>query len=271
MKRLSRAGETAIGEGDDRTGVQSIEVGMPLVLALARRGSATQLTSLAAAAGMTASKAHKYLISFIKVGLVRQDGANGLYDLGPTALELGLDALRRLDILQVAQATMQELCAQLDETVTLTVWSSRGPTTVRVVENLRPVAVTVKLGGVLPLLTSSNGRVFLAWTDRAHTVQLVENELADPSGAARRAGITEPDNVAGLIERTRAHGVAEVRGLVVPGIFGLSAPVWGPNGLVAALTVVGIVGGTAHEISAMPDALRTAAASLSRRVGGEIA
>lgn len=251
---------------EDRPGIQSIEVGMPLITVLARRGVATSLSVLASGGGMSASKAHKYLTSFVRIGLVKQESANGLYDLGPLALEFGLAALRRLDVVDLARAPMQELQSRIDETITLTIWSQQGPTTIRVVENDRPVAVTVKLGGVLPLLTSSNGRVFLTWLDRPQTARLVEAELADPSGAARREGLLTLNHVEALIAETRDRGVAVVRGLVVPGIFAYSAPVWGAAGLCAALTVVGIMGGRASREADDCRLLLETANSLSRQL-----
>ena len=254
----------------ERVGIQSIEVGVPLLTTLAQQGRAMSLTTLATAAGMSASKAHKYLISFARIGLVRQDGANGLYDLGPLALEFGLAALRRIDVMDLAHSPMLDLRSKIDETVTLTIWNARGPTTVRVIENGRPVAVTVKLGGVLPLLTSSNGRVFLSWLDRTRTAELVESELRDPGGPAHRAGLRTWSDVEAMIEATRRRGYAEVSGLVVPGIYAFSAPVWGSAGLAAAMTIVGIMGERGLEVGDTPGLLLEATRTLSRQIGGQV-
>lgn len=252
----------------ERVGIQSIEVGTPLLTTLAQRGAAMSLTMLATAVGMSASKAHKYLTSFARIGLVRQEGANGLYDLGPLAVEFGLAALRRIDVVELAHPPMQDLQSRLGETVTLTIWNPRGPTTVRVIENGRPVVVTVKLGGVLPLLTSSNGRVFLSWLDRTRTASLVEEELGDPGGPAWRAGLRTRSDVDAVIEATRHRGLAEVRDLVVPGIYAFSAPVWGPNGLAGAMTVVGIMGEGDVDTEDGPQLLLEATRTLSRQIGG---
>ena len=54
----------------ERTGIQSIEVGLPLLVALTDAAGPMTLTDLAGAADMTPSKAHKYLASFVRVGLV---------------------------------------------------------------------------------------------------------------------------------------------------------------------------------------------------------
>ena len=79
-----------------RRGIQSVELGSQLLVALGRHVAPMALRDLAKAAGMTAGKAHPYLVSFIKVGFVSQDTA-GRYELGPLALQLGMAKLRRLD------------------------------------------------------------------------------------------------------------------------------------------------------------------------------
>ena len=71
---------------------------MPLLAALVDAGKPlTLLRDPGAGAGMTSAKAHPYLVSFIRVGLVQQDGATGQYELGPFALQMGLVSLQRLD------------------------------------------------------------------------------------------------------------------------------------------------------------------------------
>ena len=53
-----------------RAGIQSVEVGFSLLDALANAGDALMLRDLAARAGMSAAKAHRYLVSFQRLGLV---------------------------------------------------------------------------------------------------------------------------------------------------------------------------------------------------------
>ena len=53
-------------------GIQSIEVGGQLLLALAHQGQPMALKDLARDAGMSPAKAHPYLVSFGKLGLIEQ-------------------------------------------------------------------------------------------------------------------------------------------------------------------------------------------------------
>jgi DNA-binding IclR family transcriptional regulator len=86
-----------------RAGIQSVEVGFALLEALSASPGPLMLRDLAAAAGMSAAKAHRYLVSFQRLELVVQDPATTLYDLGPAALKLGLASLSRLDSVKLAR------------------------------------------------------------------------------------------------------------------------------------------------------------------------
>src|SRR5689334_9343451 len=90
------------GEAKDRRGIQSIEVGGQLLLALGRTGKPMVLKDLAREAGMPAAKAHPYLVSFARLGLIEQDPITGRYELGPQLLQLGLAGLQRLDPVRIA-------------------------------------------------------------------------------------------------------------------------------------------------------------------------
>ena len=59
----------------------------------ARRADPCHLRELAKAADMAPGKAHPYLVSFAKLGLVTQEASTGYYWLGPTAMQLGLVTL----------------------------------------------------------------------------------------------------------------------------------------------------------------------------------
>jgi DNA-binding IclR family transcriptional regulator len=67
------------------------------------------LKDVAAAAGMSAAKAHRYLVSFQRIGLVAQDERNSRYDLGPAALKIGLASLARLDPVRLARERIPAL------------------------------------------------------------------------------------------------------------------------------------------------------------------
>src|SRR5579883_2597101 len=172
-------------------GIQSVEVAGRLLQALAKARQPQMLRDLAAAAAMPAAKAHRYLVSLGRMGLVEQQPESGLYDLGSFALELGLSALARLDPVAIASGSLVELCQEIGQTVALAVWANQGPTIVRWVGADTPVAASLRVGSVMPLTRSATGQVFLAFLPRETTLPFVSRELTDnarkglaPSGQA---------------------------------------------------------------------------------------
>jgi DNA-binding IclR family transcriptional regulator len=250
-----------------RAGIQSVDAAVPLLRVLAAAQAPMQLAALAQAAGMPRSKAHKYLVSLSRNGLVSQSGAGGRYGLGPFALELGLAAMRGLDVMQYAQQALEELRDELETTTSVAVWTNRGPAIVRWAPT--PYIIdSMRLGTVFPMLTSSFGRVFAAHLDRRYTEPLIAAELA--AGKSRgRDGLRNQADVEAMLETVRRQGLAIVHSAVAPGFDAISAPVFDhSDGIIAALAVVGIHGEfrTARTGRAAR-AIVAAAARLSQRLG----
>jgi DNA-binding IclR family transcriptional regulator len=253
----------------ENAGVNSIEVGTTLLRALAAGDGPMKLTDLADATSMSTSRAHKYLASFLRCGLVRQSGPAGRYGLGPLAAELGFAALRNMDVVELAQETLDELRDELQTVISLTVWANRGPTIIRRSVHEQSVSLVVQLGAVMTMLTSANGRVFSAYLARELTAPLIAAELNDPQGHAARAGLRTMRDVETLLDAARAQGFASASGTMHRGIAGVSAPVFDYTGkIVAALTLVGLEGVLNLDPKGQPiRSLLEAASNLSSCVG----
>jgi DNA-binding IclR family transcriptional regulator len=224
-------------------GVQSIEIGLRLVAVLAASQRPLTLKDLATGGGMSASKAHRYLVSLVRGGLVTQHAASGLYDLGDLALTAGLTKLSRVDAYQVALEFLLELRTLTDETVLLAVWNGQAPIAVRWIEAERPVNVHVRLGTSLPVVNSATGRAFAAHMPVAMVNLAIEGELARgviPTLNGKAISRTAFDKV---LAETRQRGLAQVRGDLTRGIDALSAPIFDHKGAVPfVMTVVGTAG-----------------------------
>jgi DNA-binding IclR family transcriptional regulator len=247
-----------------RQGVASVEVGLGLVRALAAEPGPATLKQLAAAARLAPAKAHRYLVSLGRAGLVEQDGAGGRYRLGPLALEIGLAALRGLDAMRAGAEALAALQEEIDETALLAVWGNRGPVVVRWSESSRPVTTNVRAGFVMPLVNSSTGRVFAAFLPEAVTAPLLEEEFRRRPAA--REGWDR------LMAETRRRRLARVDGDLSPGAAALSAPVFDAEGRCAAvLAAIGHQG--TIDISwtgPVAAALTRRAAEMSRRLGAAV-
>ncbi len=242
-------------------GVQSVEIGMAVLASLAALARPAGLSELAEATEMAPAKAHRYLVSLIRAGMVERSAGSGKYRLGEAALHIGLAALAGLDVMGFAGEALVALRDEIDETVLLAIWGNRGPAVVRWEEASRPVTTNVRPGSVMPLLNSSTGRAFAAFLPEALTRPYIEEESRrDPALAE---GFTK------ILAETRAHGLARVEGDLLPGVAALSAPVFDHQGEIAAvLSALGPQGRfDSSWQGTLAGKLRRAARDLSHRLG----
>jgi DNA-binding IclR family transcriptional regulator len=221
---------------DGQRSIQSVELGFRLIRCLEEAPGPLGLKELSAAAGMAASKAHLYLVSFRRVGLVQQESENGRYSLGPYALQLGLSAMRKLDVARLSRDVLRTLSEDTGEACYLAVWGNRGPCIIQRVDGPRPLPLSLQVGYVLPTVPTATGRVFLSYLPRAVTAALVAEER---SVARENIDFTDAA-IARIIEETRARELARTDGLLNIGWTALSSPILQHDGGIAgAMTVIG--------------------------------
>lgn len=240
-------------------GIQSIEVGGALLHALAHEGRSMALKDLARAAGMSPAKAHPYLVSFGKLGLIGQDEASGRYGLGPLAMQLGLISLQQSDPLRLATPRLPELARELGLTVAIAVWGNRGATIVRIEPAPTAVHVNMRHGTVLSLRGTASGMLFAA--------HLPARALR--SALAAEGGGRIDEALAARLAQVRERGVSIVVDGALPGVSAVAAPVFDEGGaIVLSLTAIGP--NALVDVSAdgpVAGRLRAEAAALSRTLG----
>lgn len=222
--------DDSTSEAPSRTsrGIQSVEVGGQLLKALARSGRRMALKDLARDADMTPAKAHPYLVSFGKLGLIEQDPVSGHYGLGQLAVQLGLISLQQVDPVRLAIAELPGLALALGCTVSAAVWGSGaggGPIIVRVEEGPRAVNVTMRHGIPASLRHTGTGKVFAAFMPAAQiqaalVAQGEPDAWADPTFEAELA-------------RIRTLGLSQVREELIAGISAMAVPVFDGFGRLA--------------------------------------
>lgn len=254
-------------EKEGQHGVQSLEVGAGVLRAVVRGQRSMMLKDIAAAADMPASKAHRYLVSLIRAGLIEQDPMTARYSLGPFALDIGLVALDRLDRVRLGLSAISDLRDIVNETTALAVWGSHGPVIVRWERPQRPITVNVVTGTSLRLLNSASGRVFAAWLPKSQTEAQIAKELKFKPNLS---GLTTRAEVDAMLARVRAEGIAPVSAhYMFKGVEAVAAPVFNfKNQLSMSLVVVGVEGMfDMTESGHVVQALKKSAATLSWRLG----
>lgn len=220
-----------------RSGIQSIEVGFRLLDVLTSEPRAMMLRDLAHRAGMSPAKAHRYLVSFSRLGVVAQDPVSGRYELGGFALQMGLARLARVDGVKLARIALTALRDRLDQTVGIAVWGNQGPTIVHWMESSHPAKASLKLGDVMPLLGSATGLLFAAYLPRSKTAAMIERELADTRRSPHHGGPSTLGEVDALLADVRAHQAARVEGMLLPTIHAFCMPVFDAVGELALAVI----------------------------------
>src|SRR5262245_22163628 len=170
----------ADAESNSQRAVQSIEVGGRLLLALSEHPEPMTLKDLAAAADLPPSRAHPYLVSYGRLGLVAQDAQTARYALGPAALRIGLACLHQSDPFKAAGPVAEELASHTGQAVAVAVWGNFGPTVVRMIDARQPLHVSMRAGTVMSMFGTATGRAFVG----AMKKRRIEQALAGPLGAS---------------------------------------------------------------------------------------
>ena len=220
-------------------GVASIEVAGTILQGLRGSAKPMRLQELAALTGLTPSRLHHYLVSLLRVGLVRRDATKSRYALGSFALELGLVAADNMDLQHASAEFLRKLSAATSESSFFAVRSPQGALIVRWEQGSRPLTVHARLGTVMPILKSATGLVWLAY-DPEHSQVVLESELrrTDPTlrSSVREARLAQAAEV-------RRSGMASATGSLIGNVNALACPVISRSSTFqGVLTVLGLGG-----------------------------
>lgn len=259
------SGETSGGK--ERRGIQSIEIGAQLLLALSNHGRPMPLRELALASNMLPGKAHPYLVSYAKLGLVTQEASNGYYWLGPTAIQLGLVSLRALNPVREATHDAEALARATGHSVGLSVWGTQGPTIVYLFDAIYPLHTNIRTGTLMSLAGTATGRLFAAFLP----AKLIEEFMLEDD---RRLGpdIAKPidaESFQSMLLDVRKHGISRSVNNPTPGVCSFAAPVFDYSGnIVLGITLMGRSMSFDHSWNgSQARAVRACAMEISKRLG----
>lgn len=214
---LADAGDSVAKTESEAAGVLSVEVGLRLLKPLVAAGGPLSLKQIADACHCSAPKAHRYLTSFIRAGLVQRTRTRGLYDLGPFAAELGFAAIGRIDREQLGREAMAELADRLNFTVCLVIWTDNEPVVIGVEAPYGPMFMGIRVGSRLPILQSASGLMFVATMPPAAQRRVIDLHAGE--------GNVEPRELLDQLAAIQAAGFVRVRNSVMPGMSGLAVPI----------------------------------------------
>jgi DNA-binding IclR family transcriptional regulator len=187
--------------------------------------------------GYNPATVQKLINSLSSQSYVVQDALTNRYHLGPGAVQLGLAALARLDVRQVARPHLEALQHECGETTFLAIPRVNHVVYIDKVVSTEPIRMDAPLGIDRPFNCTAVGKVLLAGLPDEEMTRLAAEGMFEQR---TERSICEVDALRAEIERVRVQGWARDDEEYSPGVGCIAAPVRDHEGqIVAAVTVSG--------------------------------
>ncbi|HEY4026544.1 MAG TPA: IclR family transcriptional regulator, partial [Candidatus Dormibacteraeota bacterium] len=162
------------------------------VLLLLREQQTVRVSEVSEVLGVARSTAHRVLATLSEHGFLVQSRTRGAYRAGPQLVEVGLAALRGVDVRRVAHPNLEALSEELRETASLIIVQGDTSWFLDSVECMEPLRVTSRTGHSVPAHCTSGGKVLLAELSPESLRRLYPDErlpVVTPHTVARRSDL----------------------------------------------------------------------------------
>jgi DNA-binding IclR family transcriptional regulator len=213
-------------EAKDARGIQSVEVGIGILLPFLAVPEPLKLREIADRAGVSPAQAHTYLVSYRRMGLVDQDEDTGRYRLGRMALDLAIARMRSFDPLEAAGRLVEALRDQTGLTVSLSVFGGFGPTVVMMRDGLEQIYINTRVGTVYSISGTATGLAFAASMAEADVKAAIALERGKPDDYRRVGKVRGWDTIRAELEFIRNYNYATISPNPVAGMSAIASPVF---------------------------------------------
>ena len=158
--------------------IQSLTVALRVVDVMGKFRHGASLSLLAAECKMSPSKLHRYLATLISKQYVLQNERTGHYSLGVGAINLGIAALRQVDLFSRVNDNLDTIAEKTGCHTCMSIWTAAGPMLVHWAFSDDKIVINSTPGQVLSLTRTASGQLFAAFLPANHTSSLLERELS---------------------------------------------------------------------------------------------
>ena len=195
------------------------------------------VTEVAGATRLSKATAYRILASLGHRSLVIKDETASIYMIGPGILQFLNGAARAFDSIgPIATEGLRRLKELTGETAVVHVRLGLNRLCLAQVESSHDVRYTVQVGSLSPLHVGSTGKILLAFAANSERDDLVRNLRLE---RVTDRTVTDRQDLLEQLRVVRDQGYAFSVGERTPGASGLSVPIEGPDGFLAALSVIG--------------------------------
>lgn len=249
--------------------VQAVARGLTILALFDVEHPEWSLQDISARTGISRTTAYRMLRTLEWKEYVVFDSDTERYHLGRAMIPGAYLALSYVGFARSTHPYLEELAKETGETVELTVESAQGAVVVDQVATSHPFKPNLPIGRTLRNMANSAVRMWAATRPQEERARLVR----EPQLKLTPRTTTEPGEVAAMLERAAAEGVAYDLEEQDLGVCAVSAPVVGPDGDVrAVLTVVAPSDRFGPEArSRNTRAVKKTAAEMTTIFGGKVA
>lgn len=244
--------------------VEAVDEAIKLLLIVASEPG-LGVTDLARRSGITKARAFRLLSTLEARDLVHRQGAGATYALGSQALHLGAAARGQIELVKVADAPINALGAEVNETIALRVRDRLETVCVARWESTHSLRVHGEIGHRRPLHAGASSKLLLAFApqDVLNQVLAEERRRFTPSTPVSKAALLAE------VETIRSQGYAVSNGERAPDTAAVAVPIRDGDGeVIASLSVSAPatrLGG--DKVAKVLQALRRHAAAISQGLG----
>lgn len=240
--------------------VESVHNALQILMILSEAAE-QRLSDVSERLGVARSTAHRLLSTLAHDGFVEQSPESKSYRLGPMFREVGLAAVRGINVLRVAHSHMELFLAEQNETINLLVAEGRSVRFIDGIESTHIVRVTSRIGWVRPMHITSAGKIFLAELDEPQLETYLQAGLAGFTDAT----LVDAEDLRADLVMIRAQAFAFNLGESDDSIHAVAVPVRDRHGRLVAGVAASVPAsrGGADRLRELVPPLRQTAASIS--------
>lgn len=221
------------------------------------------ISEIRAAADLPATTCGRLVGNLVDAGVLER--VQDRYRIGLGVLRWSAVALRGLGLVDRLTPVIKRLRDRTGESAAVFVPQDLQRTCVAVAATRHSVIWQLQVGMSTPLHVGSGGRAILAFDPAA-----IEATLTGPRAALTDHTLTDPDRLREALAATRDTGIAVSTEELDSGVAGVSAPVFGPAGVVGSIGVAGPVQRfTDADIAGYRPTVLDAARVATQHLGGE--
>jgi DNA-binding IclR family transcriptional regulator len=209
--------------------LSTIEKAVDILFHLHASPSPQGVTAIGRSLGLPKSSAHRLLAALGRRGLVERSDRGG-YRPGTALIALGLGALEREPIVELARGVLEATSAQLGETIFLVAAQARQLVVMDKAEGSGFLRVSPQVGERVPVHATAVGKLYLAFAPESV-------DLEDELTSFTERTTTAPDELAAVVDAVRERGFASNDEEWVAGLGVIAAPVFFRKRLVAVVAL----------------------------------